>query len=152
MTKRMIDLGLVQVTQKEAADCVKMLIHDARDLAGQFHGENRSEKFRESWPDEYKFARANWKSFIEATIQGYAALLGMKHVAEHDKHRMYVARLMWERLSKDDPSAEQDNRLQLHPNTQQFIGDPFENRRIARDFGKHAHRRALLMNSVMTRH
>ncbi len=147
----MIDLGLVQVTPREAKDCVRMMIHDAREFAGQFHGENRSEKFRTNWPDEYKFARMNWKSFIEAVIQTYAALMGMQHVSEADKHRMYVARLMWEKL-QDDPAAERDSRLQMFPNTQQFVGDPFENRRISKDFGKHGNFRAAVMNSVATRH
>jgi hypothetical protein len=150
MTK-MIDLGLVQVTPREAKDCVRMLIHDARELAGQFHGQNRSAKFRANWPDEYKFARAAWKNFVEAAIQSYAHLLGMDHVSETDKHRMYVARLMWERL-QDDPNAERDNRLQLAPNTQQFVGDPFENRKIKENFGTHQTLRAALMNSAATRH
>ena len=150
MTK-MIDLGLVQVTPREAKDCVRMLIHDAREFAGQFHGQNRSEKFRLNWPDEYKFARANWKSFVEAAIQTYAHLLGMEHVAETDKHRMYVARLMWERLAVD-PNSERDNRLQLAPGTQQFVGDPFENRKIMNQFGKQRNLRAALMNVTATRH
>lgn len=151
MTKRMIDLGLVQVTPREAKDCVRMMIHDARELAGQFHGQNRSEKFRTNWPDEYKFARSNWKNFIEAVIQAYASLLGMEHVSEVDKHRMYVARLMWEKL-QSEPGTERDNRLQLAPNTQQFVGDPFENRRIKNQFGTHGNLRAALMNHAATRH
>lgn len=150
MSKRQfIDLGLVQVSPKEAAGCVRMLIHDAKELAGQFHGLDRSDKFRTNWPDEYKFASSNWKSFVEAVIQTYATLLGCDHVAEADKHRMYVARLMWERLAV---GKEADNRLQLKPNTQQFVGDPFENRRIKQEFGVHPNLRAALMNSVATRH
>lgn len=145
----MIDLGLVQVTRKEAAGCVKMLIHDAKEFAGQFHGQNRSEKFRQNWPDEYKFAKANWKSFMEHTIRLYAELLGRPDVSETDKHRMYVARLTWEKLGEN---KERDNRLQLAPNTQQFIGDKFENRRIKEQFGVGRNLRAALMNSVATRH
>lgn len=147
--KNLIDLGLVQVTPKEGADCVKMLIHDAKELAGQFHGADRSEKFRTNWPDEYKFASANWKSFMQHAIKTYAELLGREDVTDHDKHRMYVARLMWEKLSQ---GKERDNRLQLAPNTQQFAGDKVENRRIKESFGVHANFRAKLMNTVATRH
>lgn len=147
----MIDLGLVQVTPKEAKSCVRMMIHDAREFAGQFHGQDRSEKFRANWPDEYKFARANWKSFIEAVIQTYAILMGQPGVREEDKHRMYVARLMWEYLAKSH-LREADNRQQLFPNTQQFVGDPFENRKIKEQFGVHRNFRAAVMNNIVTRH
>jgi len=147
--RKLIGLGLVQVTPKEAADCVKMLMNDAKQIAGQFHGQNRSEKFRTNWPDEYKFASANWKSFVEPLIAKYAELLGDPTVAETDKHRIYVARLRWDTLGK---GKEKDNRLQIAPNSQQFVGDPIENRRISRDFGKHGNFRAHLLNHVATRH
>jgi hypothetical protein len=149
MSEKLIDLGLLQVTPKEAADCVRMMITDAKQIAGTYHGQNRSEKFRTSWPDEYKFASSNWRSFVQAIIEGYAALLGKPNVSESDKRRMYIARLTWERLSKD---KEPDNRLQMRPGTQQFVGDPFENRKISRDFGVHAHSRARFLNSIATRH
>lgn len=144
-----IDLGLIHVTPKEAADCVKMLISDAKQIAGEFHGQNRSEKFRTNWPDEYKFAASSWKSFVQPMIIQYATLLGRDDVTEADKRRIYVARLMWEKLGQ---GKEKDNRLQITPNTQQFVGDRYENKRIARDFGTHGNFRAAVMNSVATRH
>ena len=149
MAEKLIDLGLLQVTPKEASDCVKMMMHDARELAGRYHGQNRSEKFRNNWPDEYKFAAANWESFIQAVIEGYAGLLGKPKVSEDDKRRMYIARLVWEKLAQ---GKEADNRLQMRPGTQQFVGDPFENRKIKRDFGVHRNFRAALMNNIVTRH
>jgi hypothetical protein len=145
---RLIDLGLFQITPEEGADCVKMLCNDAKELAGIYHGKTRSAKFRASWPDERKFASVNWKSFVQAVIEGYAGLLGGKHVREEDKRRMYIARLMWQRLEE---GKDKDNRLQMRPNSQQFVGDPFENRRIVKDFGTHAHSRARLLNSVAPR-
>lgn len=147
--KDVIDLGLIQVKKREAADCVKMLMNDARELAGQFHGENRSEKFRLNWPDEYKFADANWKSFVQDTITAYATLMGHEHVPEEDKRRMYIARIVWEHASQE---GEKDTRLQLFRNTQQFVGDPFENRKILRDFGKVPNLRAAFKNATMLRH
>jgi hypothetical protein len=147
--RNVIDLGLVQVTPKEAADCVKMLMNDAKQIAGEFHGQNRSEKFRNNWPDEYKFASANWKSFVEPMLIKYAELLGDPKVSETDKHRIYVARLMWEKLGE---GKERDNRLQIMPNSQQFVGDAFENRKIKDNFGTHRNLRAALLNTVATRH
>lgn len=149
MTDRVIDLGLVQVSPHEAGDCVKMLISDAKELAGVYHGQNRSEKFRTNWPDERKFVSANWKTFVQAAIEGYAGLLGKANVMEKDKRRMYIARLMWERLGE---GKEPDNRMQMKPGTQQFVGDPYENRKIKQQFGTHKNFRAHLMNSVVTRH
>ena len=149
MTKRLIDLGLFQVTPKEAADCVKMLISDAKQVAGEFHGQNRSEKFRANWPDEYKFASANWKSFVEPMIVKYAEMLGDKKVSEDDKRRIYIARIMWEKMGE---GKERDDRLQIAPNSQQFVGDPFENRKIKQTFGTHRNMRAALMNATATRH
>ena len=149
MSERKIDLGLVQADPHEAADCVKMLINDAKELAGVYHGQNRSEKFRINWPDERKFASANWKTFVQAAIEGYATLLGKANVMEKDKRRMYIARLMWDRLQQD---KEPDNRLQMKPGTQQFVGDPYENRKIKEQFGLTKNFRAHLMNSIATRH
>lgn len=151
MAETLINLGAVQVTKKEGGDCVRMMISDAKQLAGIYHGKTRSEKFRNNWPDEYKFASANWKTFIQAVIEGYAGLLGQARVSEDDKRRMYIARLMWERLSKDE-GKEPDNRMQMRPGTQQFVGDPFENRKIKDQFGVHRNFRAAVMNNVVTRH
>lgn len=147
---RLIDLGLLQVTPEEAADCVKMLMNDAKQMAGVYHGKTRSEKFRNNWPDEYKFAASNWKSFVQAIIEGYASALGKPHVSEVDKRRIYIARLMWARLEQDAKQA--DNRLQMRPNTQQFVGDPIENRKIKQQFGTHRNFRAALKSITATRH
>src|SRR5262249_53916539 len=138
---RLIDLGLFHVTPEEGVDCVKMLISDAKQLAGIYHGKTRSEKFRNNWPDEYKFASSNWRSFVQAVIEGYAGLLGRPHVREEDKRRMYIARIMWDRIGE---GKEPDNRLQMRPNTQQFVGDAFENRKIKEKFGVHRNFRAAL--------
>jgi hypothetical protein len=148
MPKGMVDLGIVQVTPGEAADCVKMLINDAKELAGQFHGMDRSEKFRTNWPDEYKFATNNWKSFVQEVLTAYAMLMGGKNVDEVDKHRMYVARLMWEKMTE---GKEKNTGLQIAKGSQQFVGDPYENRKIKRDFGSHGNFRAWLMNKTAIR-
>ena len=65
----MIVINGEQITKDEAMKLVRMLCNDAKKMAGEFHGMNRSEKFRINWPNEYRFADANWKSFIELTGQ-----------------------------------------------------------------------------------
>lgn len=134
MAEQLINLGLEEITVKEAMDILRMFYGDAYQLAGEFHGNDRSDKFRENFPDEYTFAESELKTFVEAVRAGYAELLGKDHVNEYDKRRMYLAILLYEKMGQ---GKEKDNRLQLAPNSQQFDGDKRENKRIVRDFGAH---------------
>lgn len=121
-------------------DCIK--------FAGEFHGMNRSKKFRANWPNEYEFADANWKKFVDAVRAIYAQQLANPHLPEDQKetiHRCLV-------IDAETAAAlqrfciEGDSSLQLGPNTQQFIGDKQENTVISNNFGDEAHplRKALL--------
>lgn len=144
-----IEINGQKIAKSEALDCVRMLCNDAKQLAGQFHGQNRSEKFRKNWPNEYVFADANWKSFVEAARSYYAQLLGDPKVPEYDKRRMHIALVV---QSLAEQGAQKDTRLQLAPNTQQFVGDPFENRKIVNEFGKHSNTlKELLLSSSSRR-
>lgn len=120
------------VSSKDAADLIKMLYSDAKQVAGMFHGMNRSKKFRRNWPNEYLFADSEWKNFIVATRQMYLDRLNDPKTLPSDGKRMFQA-LYLERLASE--GQEKDNRLQLAPNTQQFVGDPYENKKIAEKFG-----------------
>ena len=145
----MIEINGEKITKKEAMNLVRMLCNDAKQMAGEFHGNNRSEKFRINWPDEYKFADANWKTFIEPTRQFYAELLGDPKTPPDEARKMHLA-LILQAMMAD--GQETDNRLQIAPNSQQFLGDKTENQRILERFGKVPNFRALLMNSAATRH
>lgn len=136
-----IEINGEKISAKEARDLLKMLYHDAEQLAGQFHGANRSEKFRANWPDEYEFARSEWKNFVEATRAAYAIQLGDPKTSPADARRMHLAIVLQDMMAKGE---EKDNRLQLAPNTQQFEGDRRENRKIAEKFGNAPNLRALL--------
>jgi hypothetical protein len=129
----MIEINGEQITAKEEADLIRMLCNDAKQFAGVFHGENRSPKFRANWPNEYVFADANWKNFVEATRAMYAQRLADPLTPVADARKIHLALVLEAMIGKD---AEKDNRLQLAPNTQQFVGDPFENRKIVDKFGK----------------
>ena len=134
------------VPKEEALACVRMLCDDAKQIAGVFHGMNRSAKFRKNWPNEYVFADCNWKSFMEAARTMYAQKMGDPKVKDYDKRRMYIALVL---QTMAEQGAEKDGRLQLAPNTQQFDGDPFENKKIVNDYGKQSNTfKDLLMGSA----
>lgn len=128
----MIEVNGEQITNDEAMGLIKMICNDAKQFAGTFHGENRSKKFRANWPNEYVFADANWKTFMEATRTMYAERLGDPLTTPEDKRRIHLALVLDTMIGKD---AEKDTRLQLAPNTQQFVGDAFENKKISAEFG-----------------
>lgn len=145
----MIVINGENLDTKEAAALIRMLCEDAKQIAGVFHGMNRSEKFRINWPDEYKFADANWKTFVDAARQMYASRLADPKTPKADARKMHLALVLQAEMAK---GQEADNRLQLAPNTQQFEGDKIENRKILQKFGRVPNFRAALLNSVATRH
>lgn len=128
-----IEINGEQIPSKDAMSLIKMICNDAKQVAGEFHNMNRSPKFRANWPNEYVYADANWRSFMEATRKMYAAKLGDPKTKPEDAHKIHLALVLETMTAKD---AEKDNRLQLEPNTQQYVGDPFENKKIVNDFGK----------------
>lgn len=138
-----------EITADEAMALLKMLYHDAKQIAGEYYDMDRSEKFRINWPDQYKYADANWKTFVVDTRKMYAALLSDPKTPPEKAKRISQV-LILERMVAE--GQETDNRLQLSRNTQQFVGDRYENRKIMERFGKKPNLRAALMNSVATRH
>lgn len=145
----MIIINGEQITNDEAMKLVRMLCNDAKKMAGEFHGMNRSEKFRINWPNEYRFADANWKSFIESARQMYAVRLGDPKTPPKEARMMHLALVLQAQMGD---GVETDNRLQIAPGTQQFEGDKAENRSILEKFGKRPNIRAALMNATSTLH
>lgn len=145
MANGMITINGQQLSTNEAMGLVKMLYKDAYKIAGVFHGQNRSAKFRVNWPDEYKFADANWKTFVEAARQMYAERLADPATPESDKRKMHLALVLQAMLVQ---GQEADTRLQIAPGTQQFEGDKAENKRIEDLFGRKPNLRAMLMNQT----
>ena len=145
----MIEINGEQVTVDEARALLRMLYNDARQIAGEFHNMNRSAKFRVNWPDEQKFASANWKSFVQPVRQLYAQKLGDPRTSEADKKRIHQVLVLEHKIAE---GAERDNRLQLAPGSQQFEGDKAENKAVVEKFGARPNLRAALLNSIATRH
>src|ERR1700722_18272057 len=107
------------LTVKEAGDLVRMLCNDAKKFAGEFHGMNRSQKFRVNWPNEYVFADANWKNFVAPVRAMYAERLGNPKTPREDARKMHLALVL---QTMAEQGAEKDPRLQISPNSQQFVG------------------------------
>ena len=145
----MIHVNGEEIAELEAKSVLRMLYKDAKEIAGEFHNMNRSAKFRVNWPDQYKFANSEWRNFIEAARAMYAERLGDPKTPPEDARRMHLALVIDAMAGKNRPK---DNRLQIAPNTQQFVGDPYENRKIAEKFGKNQNLRAALLNATATRH
>jgi hypothetical protein len=135
-----------EICTDEATELVRWLYNEAKQAAGEFHGQDRSEKFRKNWPDEYVFADANWKSFVQEARKRCALRLGDPRTTPEEARRIHLALVIEAEVSK---GKEIDPRLQIERNTQQFEGDPFENRKIVDQFGKQSNTfKELLMASA----
>lgn len=143
-----IEINGEQVSKAKAMRLLRLMCDNAKRIAGEFHNYNRSEKFRANWPDEYKFANSEWRNFIEAAHQNFVELIRRPDIPDNHKHEMFLAIVLWKQISQAKPG---DNRIQLMPNTQQFEGDPYENRKIKETYGSHQNLRALLLNSAAAR-
>lgn len=144
-----IEVNGEQFTSDYVVEVLRLFYNDAKQIAGVFHGMNRSAKFRAAWPDEYKFANSEWKSFIEATRQMYLNKISDPKVSPRSKHQMFLALAFEAQIAKD---KETDNRLQVHPNSQQFVGDAYENKKIEEKFGNDPDPVAQVLSANTTRH
>lgn len=149
-----IEINGELISTSEAEAALRMLLNDCKKIAGEFHNLERSEKFRTNWPDEDKFAASEWRNFVEAVHQFYAAQLGKPHVSEHDKKLMHRAIVLWKMTSRAGElmTGGSNNVLQLLPGTQAFDGDKSENRHTIEKFGKTPNLRAFLKNSTAPRY
>jgi hypothetical protein len=146
MAEQNISIGDEIISVPSAMGLVKLIQKDAHEMAGAFHGMNRSAKFRANWPDEDDFAVANWKSFVVAVRQMYADRMGNPKTPPDEARKMYLA-LLLERAWSEGQLAlgmKPDMQLQLSPGTQQFDGDSRENKKIAERFGDRPNFRARL--------
>ena len=140
-----IEINGENISTREALDLTRMLYHDASEVAGEFYEMNRSEKFRTNWPNQDRFVATNWKTFVEATRQIYAARLGDLKTPPAEARKMHLVLVLQAMMAKGE---EADNRLQIAPGTQAFEGDKAENRKTMERFGPNPNLRAAIMNTV----
>jgi hypothetical protein len=141
-----IVIGNEVISVRDAMNLVALIQHDAREMAGEFHGMNRSAKFRANWPNEYEFADANWRTFVQAVRMMYSERLGDPKTSPDDARKMYLAMLVERAFSAglERMGHEGDTRLQLAPGSQQFEGDAKENKSILENYGTKRNYRAEL--------
>lgn len=72
----------------------------AKELAGEFYDQSRSERFRRENPNQNVFVAKMWPSFVDLARQSMSKLLASPGVHEHVKQATYEALL-------------EDNRRQL---------------------------------------
>lgn len=128
-----IEIAGERVSTYEAGELVRMLCNDAKQIAGMFHNMERAPIFRANWPNEYLYADANWKNFLEAARAMYAERLGDPKTPPAEARKMHLALVL---QTMAEQGAQNDTRLQLTPNTQQFVGDPYENKKTTDRFGR----------------
>jgi hypothetical protein len=141
MKPMMVDGQLLSGPQVRAL--CNMVRRDAEEYAGQFFDRNRSVKFRKAWAEvglrvgrdpQAVFVAQSWKHFVEHVRSLYCEMLTSPKISEDDKDRIHKALIIQAMLGARSQAAP----IQLAPNTQQFEGDKFENREIAKTYGEHA--------------
>ena len=140
-----------ELSVHEVAQRIRIIYDLARDLAGEFYDKDRSEKFRNNWPSQDEYAKASWKSFVEEARAKLVAQLNDPHKSVREKNIIWSAIVLERKIAQ---GGESDTRIQIRKDSQQFIGDKFENKKILQDFGTNRNFRAWLRTSAarMTKH
>src|ERR1035437_8029854 len=96
-----IEINGEQISNEEATKLIRMLCEDAKRIAGKSHGMKLSAKFRVNWPDEYKFASANWRTFVASARKLYADRLGNPKTKPEDARAMHIALVLQAQMGQD---------------------------------------------------
>lgn len=115
----------------------RVLRNDCIKFAGEFHNMCRSRTFRANWPNEYEFAETNWKTFVSAVRQMYAARLRETHIKPDEAETIFRCLVIdaMTNAAADMLNQPADTSLQLVPDSQAFAGDKSENAAIVEKFG-----------------
>jgi hypothetical protein len=108
-------------------------VHDAKEMAGCFYENDRSEVFRTTWPDQMDYVNAKWAHFVEPVRQAYAELLAHPGVPEDQKERMYEALTDQIEATVSDGAH---SPLPIFKDSENFVGDRRENRKIIDTIGR----------------
>lgn len=132
------------IQDDEIIDILRMIDHDCKEFAGAFFEEDRSKKFRRTWQKVGQLSRRSaqdcfvdhaWKHFVVHVRAWYAHKLADPGIPEKEKERLHKA-LIIEYMRGQAKEAK--DVLQLKPGTQQFEGDPAENKHISETYGDEA--------------
>lgn len=158
-----------RLSKSEVRKLLKFFDDECREYAGQFFdmcrkvlvGDGgRSEKFRAFWSEiglrcgkdpQYCYVESHYQNFAEDVRRELAGLLARHDVKEADKQRIHKALIVQQALGMDSQHVP----VQLQKDSQQFAGDSFEVKEIAKTYGNHVEPSLLakLMSSTaQTRH
>lgn len=121
------------------------IVHEAKEFAGVFYDQDRSALFRSIWPTQDEYVRHKWPHFVAGVREAWSAMLGKPEIPQNVKDYVYDA-LIADASERNSHSAL--DVVQLAPGTQQFAGDPFENRETAKNIGNGSDTHATLMNTA----
>lgn len=111
------------------------IVHDAKEMAGEFYDRDRSETFRRTWPSEMEYVNTKWPHFVVAVREIYAELLGRPSVPDDVKEELYEALLDQAAEARCDGAH---SPLPILKDTETFFGDRRENIRTRENYGSHA--------------
>lgn len=167
-----IMMGLIvdgeRLSKREVRKLVDYFDHECKEMAGAFFEQcrtgkfgdaGRSEKFRAFWSEVgfrcgvepvEAYIVSHYQNFAEDVRRELAGLLARPDVKEADKETIHKALIVQEMLGM----TSQHTPVQLQKDSQQFAGDAFETKDIAKVFGNRVEPSAIqrLMNSTATRH
>lgn len=141
-----------RLTKSEVRKLVSFFDHECREVAGEFFDKcqkgllgdgGRSQKFRTFWSEvgfrcgrdpQECYVESHYQNFAEDVRAALAGLLARHDVNEADKYRIHQALIVQEMLGMDS----QHTPAQLRKDSQQFVGDRFETKEIAKTYGNHA--------------
>lgn len=109
----------------------KMIADMAREFAGVFYDQDRSTRFRLTWPNQDEYVDAKWPHFVDPARQVMAQMLGDAAVPEAEKVKIHEA-IIADRFASVMASPAAKDVIQLAPGTLQYHGDRFENRETAK--------------------
>ena len=157
-----------RLAKSEVRKLIKFFDHECKEMAGAFFEQcrtgkfgdaGRSEKFRAFWsevgfrcgadPVEC-YVASHYQNFAEDVRRELAGLLARPDVKEKDKEQIHKALCVQEILGANSDHTP----VQIQKDSQQFAGDPFEVREIAKVYGNHAEPSMIdrLMSTTATRH
>lgn len=110
-----------------------MIVHDAKEFAGVFYDQKRTNKFRATWPNQMDYVNANWPNYVVHVRSAYATMLTRRDVPQSEKDKIFAALTADAQKNRSDDAQAP---LQLAPNTEAFLGDKRENVKTDESFGK----------------
>ena len=157
-----------RLTNSEVRKLIKFFDHECKEMAGEFFDKcrkgvfgdaGRSEKFRSFWSEvgfrcgadpQLCYVESHYQNFAEDVRRELAGLLARPDVRDKDKEQIHKALCVQEILGVNSQATP----VQLHKDSQQFAGDPFEVKQIATTYGNHAEPSLVqkLLNTTATRH